>query len=88
MEIFIVVLIAWVAFSFLVAQVAAERQHDRVLYFLYSLLLSPVIALLILLASGSGTIGMVKCPSCAEYVRSDATRCRYCQTELRPTLSS
>lgn len=26
----------------------------------------------------------VKCPSCAEMVRSEATKCRYCQTILEP----
>jgi len=78
----LVLLVAWIVLSFLVAQIAEERHHDRITYLLYCLGFSPLIGFIILIASGEGQMGLKKCPSCAEYVQPDAVKCRYCQADL------
>lgn len=67
--------------------------------FLVCLVLTPVVCLLIafLLHAGkfykdkeqaakakAGPSGLRKCPACAEWVKTEAVRCRYCREDLPP----
>lgn len=49
-------------------------------YFLLSIILSPLIAGIILLISGTkdGGANKKKCPKCAEYVQEEAQVCKHC----------
>lgn len=83
----------WILFGIATAMVAANKGRNPGGWFLVGALFGPfglIIALVAkkdtaalerdALASGE----MRKCPSCAELVRAEAARCRFCQHELPP----
>jgi hypothetical protein len=78
----------WFLFSFLPAIIAPSRGRSFIGWFLISILISPLFALILVLALPSrGKVladkdrqyGRVKdCPECAETVKSAARTCRFC----------
>jgi hypothetical protein len=75
---------AWLFFAAIVGVAAGRRDRSGAGYFLMSLLLSPLVAGVWLMAVGSG--GMV-CPRCRETVRHGAQACRFCGAVFPRTAS-
>lgn len=86
--------IVWLLLSALVAAYAHSKGHSAGWFLILSLLLSPLIGLLVAVLSSTNQAGidarqlrdgsMQKCPACAELVKRDATKCRYCGSALTP----
>jgi hypothetical protein len=84
----------WLCFALAVAAYADGKGRSFGLYFLISLIVSPVIGFLIVaVASSEGSVrvaadstsvgeGMKKCPECAEVVRAEARKCRFCSFQF------
>jgi hypothetical protein len=82
----------WLMFSFIIGIWSVRKGGNFIAGFFFSLLLSPLIAALIVavrppikktieereLADGQSK----KCPQCAELIRSEAKKCRFCGAEL------
>jgi hypothetical protein len=91
MEIFL----GWFAFSVVVGIVAGARGRNGFGYFVLSMLLSPVLIGILVIASPAVRETIpgeevptpqthVRCPACRELVRADARKCKHCGTALIP----
>lgn len=80
--IFIVYLIAvWLVLTFIVGVVAVERGRDSLLFFLYALIASPIIALLVLIAlpvKSKEDLNKTRCPHCHGQVDRGVPCCMHC----------
>ena len=78
----------WLLASSVVGVVAGPRGRSRLAWFTISLLISPVLALILIVGlpppdDHPGNARAFKtCPVCAERVRRDASICRYCRYEF------
>jgi hypothetical protein len=84
--------LTWLLFSLVVGIWSRRKGGSFIAGFIFSMLLSPLIAALIVavrkpmkqtienreLASGQ----VKKCPQCAELVRAEAKKCRFCGADL------
>ncbi len=89
----------WLVGAIVVAVIASNRGRSGFGWFLLSLVLSPLICLILVLALGKTgaaaaprdeagqvitTESHVRCPDCRELVRRDARKCKHCGTALTP----
>lgn len=83
----LVVFVLWVGLSIGVARVAEQRGRDKGKWFLASLLISPVLALLFLVAKplpetpSVAEHKRIPCKQCAEMIQPGAKICRFCGAE-------
>lgn len=85
----------WFAFSIAVGMVATQRGRGSGNWFLVSVILSPLLGFIFLIASPNlskttstpDTADLVKCPACAELVRPEASVCKHCGGALTPDLN-
>jgi len=83
---------AWIVFAIIVGVGAAARGRSGLGWAVLGLVISPVLALVLLLllpnrktAPGTPTPEThVRCPDCRELVLKDARRCRFCGISLIP----
>lgn len=80
-------LLVWIAGALLIGFLAARRERSGFGWFILALLISPLLAGLGLLLAGSGA-WQVRCPSCRELVRADASKCKHCGEALNPAALS
>lgn len=87
----------WLIFSIVVGVAASSRGRSGFGWFVLSVLISPLLALiLVLVLSRKGGEAVyvggeratpethVRCPDCRELVRADARKCKHCGTALIP----
>ncbi|WP_114325986.1 zinc ribbon domain-containing protein [Candidatus Colwellia aromaticivorans] len=92
MDLYVIYIVLWVVVSLIVASVASSKGHSWSDYFFLSLIISPIITLLIVIASSPNQDKLEslaiasgkerKCPSCAEIVKAEAKICKHCKSEL------
>ena len=81
----------WVAFAIVVGVVAGSRGRSGLGWFLFSLVLTPLLGLILVALLPAVTQGPtpdthVKCPDCAELVLREARVCKHCGCRLAPQL--
>lgn len=70
----------WLLLCFCVVIYAGRKGRSQVGFFLLSLFLSPLVGFILVAVGGSNPekLGMRQCPQCAEWVKGEALRCRFC----------
>ena len=84
----IAVLVLWLLLCYAVTVYAGKKGRSQIGFFLLSLFLSPLVGF-ILVAVGSSNpqrMGLKKCPACAEFVKDEAAKCRFCGSDLTAPL--
>jgi hypothetical protein len=89
---YIIIVPIWIIISVFVAKYAEDKGYSFAGFFLMSLFISPLIAVIILLIlpvrkdlveqGGILTGEFRKCPFCAETVKSEAIICKHCGRDL------
>jgi hypothetical protein len=87
-------LILWLGFSIAIGILASRRGRSGIGWFLFSLILSPLLGLIFVLVLPRRNLQFEdvspethsRCPDCKELVRKDARKCRHCGCSLMPTM--
>ncbi len=84
--------VIWVGFAIFVGGVASEKGRSNFVFFLLSIIFSPLISLIIVHVISPVTANVEavaiksgnykKCPKCAELVKKEALVCKHCQAEF------
>jgi hypothetical protein len=85
-------LMVWGVAALAVGVVATVRNRSGFGWFLLACVISPLLAVLLLVALGRGDNGqqapdprtLRNCPECRELVRRDARLCKHCRSTLTP----
>jgi hypothetical protein len=78
----------WLFFAVIVGVIAANRGRSGFGWFLLSLVISPLLGAVLVLALGAPRVDPSrdgdhkKCPSCAEWVKREAIKCKHCGEAL------
>lgn len=91
----LLVLLGWLVIAFFAAGIAQAKGRSTVGWFVLGLFLGPLALLVAALPSRRADVEHAEaargdsrtlrlCPSCAEPIRREATRCRHCGTEVTP----
>jgi hypothetical protein len=73
-------LVLWLVLCFCVVVYAGRKGRSQIGFFLLSLFLSPLVGFILVAVGPSNPekMGMVQCPTCLEWIRSGALKCRFC----------
>lgn len=74
------IIIIWLFFAFLVAYYGDKKGQGFIGLFFLSVLLSPLIGFIVALATGDKNTK--KCKQCAELIKKDAVKCKFCGEEV------
>lgn len=78
-------LFGWALFGALIGIAASQRKGFHIaIGIIGGLMLGPFAFLMFFITGIVGGDAMRKCPHCAEFVKSDAKVCKYCQRDLPP----
>ncbi len=87
------IFVTWFIFAILVGVYAGGKGKSSFLYFILSVILSPLIGFLIALVSGDDEDGLVKqgkkrkCPNCGELIRTEAKICSFCNSKIEEVIT-
>lgn len=90
----VIIFIAWIVLSAVAGTIAKGKGRSAPLYFFMALLFTPLVGIIVAVAVGPNKAVLDrreldagrarKCPSCAELVKPEASKCRHCGSELTP----
>ena len=88
----VAIFLFWIVFAMIVAVIAINRGRNGGVWVLLSIVISPVLSLILLLAlknmreneNSPNPNTHVKCPDCKELVFKEAVVCKHCGCKLIP----